>query len=305
MSEPLVSVVLATDVFATGAPCVEALRRQTIAPRLELLLVGPGLEAPEDLAKDLHTLRVLDVEFTALVEARARGILAASAPCVFVAETHAFPEPRCLELLATALDAGAAAAMPRFSNANPESASSWASLFATYGGFTGDTPYEPDAVPLHNGAFRRDVLQRVALENSDDLVYGVGISRILRAEGRRLFYVPEAVVAHLNVAQPQAIVWDRLATSRVWAGQRARTWSTGRRIAYAFGSPLIPFAFLAGVMRSDGWHVHRGELPRWTLSVLAFSTIPIAAGELFGYARGPGDAAERHVRLELHRTDYV
>ncbi len=305
MSEPLVSAVLAIDAYATGAACVEALTRQTIAPRVELVLVGPDVDVPQGATRGLHSVQVLDHDLANLTEARAAGILAAGAPCVFVAETHALPEPDCLELLAAAVDTGAAAAMPRFANANPKTARSWASLFATYGSFTGEARSEPDAVSLHNGAFRRDVLARVAASCADELVYGIGLSRVLRDEGSRMAYVPEAVVEHVNVAAPQAMVLDRLWGSRIWAAHRARSWSRARRLTYAVGSPLVPFAVLAGVLRSDGWRSHREDRPRSTLAVLALSTIPIALGELLGYTSGPGKAQDRIARTELHRDDYV
>jgi len=113
LTTPRMSAVLAVDAFATGAACVAALRSQTIAAELELVLVGPVLTLPEGVADGLHSVRLVDHECRELAEARAAGILEARAPLVFVAETHAMPDPPCLELLAGALDAGADAAMPR------------------------------------------------------------------------------------------------------------------------------------------------------------------------------------------------
>ncbi len=81
--------------------------------------------------------------------------------------------------------------MPRIVNANPATARSWATLFCSYGSYTGSRPRRLAAVALHNGAFERRALTSVA-ERPSDLVYGVGLSRTLAAQGSDMQFVPAA-----------------------------------------------------------------------------------------------------------------
>ena len=305
LSEPLVSVVLAVDRVETGAETLDALAGQTIASRVEAVLVGPGLVAPPDRFSGLAGITVIEHDLCALAQARAAGVLACSAPYVFVAETHGFPAPTCLERLVAVAASGADAVLPRFVNANPETARSWASLFATYVAYTGLERRDLESVSLHNALFRRGPLTEVARREPRDLVYGLGLSAEFRDQRRRMAYEPEAVLHHLNVARPVSIVTDRFTSSWLWAGMRRRRLTLLRRTAHVLATPLVPFLFLAHVLRSDGWRELREQTPRGTLSVLALATLPVAAGELLGYATGAREAERRHVDLELHRREHM
>lgn len=304
MKEIDVSVVLVVDVPATGASTVDALRRQTLAARLELVLVGPRIQTPPDFADGLGACATVDAPTHPLSAARAAGILVSSGRAVFVAETHGFPRRDCLERLLHAIDAGAAAAMPRLVNANPQTARSYASLFATYGAFTGETPLRLEQVALHNGMFERRCLAHVAA-HPPDLVYGVGLSDALAREGAEMRFVPDAVVDHLNVVRPRGILADRLIGGRLWAGMRSRSWSASRRAAHAVGAPLAPVVMSGRIFGSDGWRVARGDTPRGTAALVILFAALQSVGEVAGYVRGQGDAERQHIDLELHREAYV
>jgi hypothetical protein len=304
VSEIVVSAVLAVDVYATGERTVAALGRQTVADRLELVLVGPRVVVPPGASDGLAAVVTVDAPLRPLSAARAAGIAAARGRVVFVAETHGFPRPDCLERLVEAVDAGASAVMPRVVNANAGTARSWASLFATYGAYTGSTASSLDAVALHNGAFVRDILADVAAR-PDDLVYGVGLTDDLRSRGSSMQFVPAAVVDHLNVVSPRGIVVDRFVGGRLWAGMRARRWSARRRVAHVLGAPLAPLVMLARILGSDGWRELRGATPRGTALALGAWSVMQTCGEVAGYALGPGAAEDHHVELELHREAFL
>jgi hypothetical protein len=304
MTQIDVSVVLVVDRVETGAATVEALRRQTLAPRLELVLVGPGLRPPPGLGAGFASLTTLGAPTHPLSSARAAGIAASTGRAVFVAETHGYPRPDCLERLLQAVEEGAAAVMPRLVNANPATARSHASLLATYGAFTGARPRPLGAVALHNGMFERTRLAAVA-ERPQDLVYGVGLSDALARTGLSMRFVPGAVVDHLNVVRPRGVLADRLIGGQLWAGMRSRSWSARRRAAHVVGAPLAPLVMSGRIFGSDGWRVLRPEAPRGTAAlVVAFSALQ-TVGEIAGYLRGPGECERRHVHLELHREAYV
>ena len=62
-----------------------------------------------------------------------------------------------------------------------------------------------------------------------------------RARGQELFLEPAARVDHLNVSRLRWALIERFESGRTFAGMRARGWSWPRRLAYALGSPLIPW----------------------------------------------------------------
>lgn len=304
MTGVAVSVVLAVDRLETGDATVAALRRQTLADRLELVLVGPGLDPPAALAEGLGSLETVEAPANELSRGRARAIAVSRGRAVFVAETHCFPRPDCLEILLHAVDAGAAAAIPRFVNGNPGTARSYASLLASYGAFAGDRPRPLGAVALHNGMFERERLAAVA-RRAPDLVYGVGLTEALVRDRAAMRFVPEAIVDHLNVVRPRGLLADSLIGGRLWAGMRSRAWSAPRRAVHVAGAPLAPAVMARRIFASDGWRVVRDEAPRGTGAVVVALAALQTVGEVAGYVRGVGAAERQHVHLELHREAYL
>jgi hypothetical protein len=304
VTEPSISVVLALDTWKTGIEALDALRLQTSATEMEVVLVGPEIAVPLDASSGFAALRAVECPISSLSVARARGIAAARGAVVYMAETHGFPRPDCLERLAGALGGNVVAAMPQIVNANPGTMRSWASLFATYGAFTGDRPRSAPYVALHNGAFQRTLLQRIAA-TPDDLVYGVGITKTIGREGLRAVYRPEAVVDHLNVERIDGILADRFLGGRLWAAMRSRDWSKRRRAVHAALFPLGAAVMTSRVLRSDGWVSHRSAMPRGASVLVAIWALLQSLGEATGYLIGAGESEVRHRSLELHRRDYI
>lgn len=312
MSEALAFVV-ATDRAATIRRLLGALRRQTMAAALELVIVcedeaALGL-APAD-TQGLGSVRVLAVPRLApLAVAYAAGVRAAASPLVVTGETHAFPEPDALERqLATLQAAGAdaiAAVVPSLANANPSSAASWASLMVTYGRSLGGPRRDVASASTHNTAYRRDLLVAFGAELASLLELGGGLDGRLRAAGRRLVYEPAAVYLHLNVVPLRACFLDRFHSSRIYAGARCRRWSRLRRLGYAAASPLVPFVLGWRVLRSGGWAEHRSLMPRGVYAPLAVSLIAMGLGEAAAYLGGPGQAGCSVATYELYRERYV
>jgi hypothetical protein len=80
---------------------------------------------------------------------------------------------------------------------------------------------------------------------------------------------------------------------------RLRGWSTARRLVWVAGSPLMPVVRL---LRSLP-HVRRAQ-PSGRgspVSVLALGLVANAAGQMLGYALGPGRATERRLAIDLYR----
>ena len=139
---PEISVVLATDSWQAVRQAFEAFGRQSAAGRLEVLLVAPRAELERvDLggAGALAVVHRVEAESPfELSRARAQGARAASAPRVFVGETHSFAEPTLAAELLAALEQAPRgevppALVPCIYNVNPTGAVSWASFLIDYG----------------------------------------------------------------------------------------------------------------------------------------------------------------------------
>ncbi len=305
------SYVVVTDTFATIRDVVRAVRASSIAADVELVLVCPserelGLDSAETTG--IGALRV--IEFGAVIPispARAAGIRAATCAFVFVGETHSFPAEGCLEALLAAHRSGDyAAVMPVIMNANPEKALSWAGLMLTYRHWL-----EPaaragiDVLSTYNACFRRDVLVRFGDRLTAMLDYGSGLDAELRASGGHFLLEPAARLLHLNIAALRGWLPERFLSGRFWGNARSRDWSTGRRLRYVLGAPLIPIMIAGRAIRSPQWAHHQHLMPRGTLALVILSAVATAAGELMAYVAGEGHTPIWLAEYELHRARYL
>ncbi|MEO8575719.1 MAG: glycosyltransferase [Gemmatimonadales bacterium] len=169
-NEPLLSAILATDTIERVERVIQSLAEQTVAKRIELILViisRIDSSRQETIQRAFHSIRVIQVEsIVPLSAARAKGVRVALAPFIFIAETHAYPDPSLAEKLIDALSGEWSLAVPGFRNANPHSGLSWAGFLSDYGAWSqnleGGEIFRP---PSHDAAFRRSVL----LESGDRL----------------------------------------------------------------------------------------------------------------------------------------
>ena len=309
MNEPLLSVILATDTFATIRPVIERLRRQTIRSRIELVLVAPSKAAVSQVlshAQEFAGIQILEDPATDLAVARALGIRACTASAVFVGETHSYPHPDLAETLVRLLSAWSCVT-PGLGNANPNSAVSWAGLLSDYGsrlvGLTGGEIY---FTPVYNAAFRRSVL----LDFGDQLtaVLGPGdeMDKAFRAAGHRAYFEPSAHLDHVNVAGLRHWIRERYAAGILIASQRIQRWPLSRRLLYLFGSPLIPPVLFWRVLPGSWATVRRNRLPFVTILLIGFGMAVKGLGELAGYLGASSQRADKQMlEYEIHKVAYA
>ena len=153
-----------------------------------------------------------------LSRARAAGVRAASAPIVFVGETHCFPEPdMCSRLLAGFTDEQCAAVVPAIVNANPKTALSWASYLTDYGGWGPGRISGRLEQPLkYNGAYRRDVLLELG-DRLDDLLDANNeeLWSILHQQGYYSCFDRDARANHVNATKLRVMLRIRFFSWRV------------------------------------------------------------------------------------------
>jgi hypothetical protein len=304
------SVILPTDTFETIRGVLERLRRQTIREQIEVVLIAPSVAAVAQAIayeEEFAAIKVVEYPVTNMAAARVLGIRSATAPILFIGETHSFPHPNMVEVLADALTGPWAAATPSVGNANPKGALSWAGLLADYAQWAeGLRPGESPAAPPYNAAYRRSML----LELGDDLEFALGfggeLPKWMRARGHRTYFAPSARIDHANVGVPSHWIGERFFAGWAIASQRARRWSLARRLAYIGGSGLIPVVLLWRVLPGILRTVRREDLPVATIPAVVLGAIVKAFGELCGYLGGPPGKAEQLMQeYEMHKLAYL
>lgn len=297
------------DTLQTLSPLLAALATQTMAARLEIVLLAPATARAEPLPVDPRTFAaVRRLELTPGATnpvLRARAVQAATAPYVVFTEDHCFPEPGWAAALIAALDGGAVGAGPMMVNANPDDPTSCVNFLLEYGPWS-----YPDAagaqrhLPGHNSAYRRDLL----------LALGEGLARVLQLEspwlwdltagGARVECVPAARSHHFNFAELGPALPLRFHGGRVYGATRAAPWSVWRRVLYAGALPLI--------IAIRWWRVLQ-QAPRSLpdgLTMAMHARLPLlltadVLGEVTGYLAGSGDAIQRISGLEFHRGRFT
>ena len=307
---PALSVVIVTDTLETIARTLEKLRAQTVAERIELLLVTPdaaGLDVDSAEMDAFWGTQVVEVEeISSLSRAREPGIRMAKAPIVAMAESHTYHEPGWAEALLEAHRGPWTVVGPGVTNANPGFALSWANLFLDYGPWL-----EPEAgremtdLPGHNSSYERSALVTYGPELSSLLEAESFLHADLRAKGHRLWMEPGARMAHLNVTLPSSWLRERIEAGRRFGAARAAGWSWPQRLLYAAASPLIPLVRLPRMVPVWRRCRARNPLPSGLFPALVVSLIASALGELLGYAFGSGDSTERLSLIELKKEAHL
>ncbi len=305
------SVILATmEGPETLTRLLARLKAQSVAPHLELVIAAPAaaVGALQSIEPDqLGAISVVQSDMTTTARARATAIRAARAPVVIFVEDHAFPVgDDWAERLIAAHEGPYAAVGPIMQNANPRTATSWASFMVEYAAwFRADAPGEADTVPGHNSSYKRGVLLEYGNEMTDILEAEWVLHRDLREKGHALWLDPHIVVEHMNFSRPEKAVVLQFLAGRMFAASRRRGWSPWRRLLFAGAAPLIfvrrVVRVTAQAERSPEARPHLWRAMPMMLLLLAAS----ALGEGLGYAFGDGGRRGAYGRLEYERWRFV
>ena len=312
--DPLLSVVLITpDEFETIRCTVRHLAAQSIANRLELLVVAPSsarVDIPPDAVAALHGCRLVPIdEWSTLSHAKSVAVKVATAPVIAFAEDHSFPEPEWAAALVAAHGRGFSAVGAQMLNANPDSTLSWAAMFLHFGGAV--EPASGQEVRYtsasHNTSYSREALLALGDRLPRLMQAELFLQDALRERRQRLYSEPAARTRHVNVTQLRQWLLHGFVGGRLYGALRAELeqWPLHRRLLYVGGSPLIPVLrfrrTLADIRRTSH---HRALLPR-VLPAVAAGLLANALGEVSGYLFGIGDCERRYSGFEVRRWDLV
>lgn len=304
-----ISIVLPTETIEMITPVLDCLGKLEIATRLEIVIVLPSSE-PErimlpDGCSDARVVRVDSVY--PLAEARAAGVRAATAPFVFLGETHSFPRQGMFEAIVQTHGTGWDVVVPIFENENPDGVVSWTGFLNGYASWThGKSGIELKYAPNFNASYSRAFLIGLGADLARAMATGDDLMGRLRAAGKRVRLEPAARIGHANISSLSHWLRQRVVAGRVIAGTRSKSWSIPRRLLFALGSPLIPLVLLARNRRGIVRTIRRNRLTPAVLPLLFAGTLMQAAGEMLGYTVGTSAKASRQYdEYELRQLSFA
>jgi hypothetical protein len=302
---PALSYVIPCGHWRHVERVADCLLGQEEASRIELVLAGPeeiADEVPAHARAGFWGVKVVSADPHAMHEARARGLLGATARFAVIGETHCYPQPGWARAFLAAVEDGTWDAIgPQIVNANPATGLSWANLVLDYGPFLHPRRGEAEALPGQNSGVRTSLLEPYRADLGERMRMPYLFFRTLRDAGARLFVEPQARSAHLNVTDRRAWLTERLGAARIFATDRAADWPRWRRFAYMLGSPGIPLLRLRRALRD----LRRGGAPLRAVPPLLAGLLASGLGEAIGYAVGCGDSEPRIFLVELDREAYA
>jgi hypothetical protein len=311
MDTPAMSYVVVTDHYRTIRRVAERLAAQTAKDQIEVIVVAPK---DQDLGLDTSIVKEFAAFRTVLIEsiwpmsiARAAGVRAATAPVVFIGETHSFPRAGFCAALIEAQTDPWDVVVPGLLNGNPTSPLSWAAFLMDYGGWLNELPGGSiEGGPTWNVGYRRSVIMAMDGALNTALSHGDDMAVALRARASRIRFVPAAQLEHVNVEQ---IIWwveQRFLTGRLVAASRMRRWSAAKRLAYVCASPLVPFVILSRIARPVHAALTKCRLPFGTIPALVVGTVVRTAGEVVGYVCGAAAGSQRRMdEYELYKLKFT
>jgi hypothetical protein len=307
---PALSVILVADTYEKIAPVIAAFAAQSVSKSIEMVIVLPK-DAPDDTDPgrfaDFFALNLVKLDHVLpMGPSRAAGIRAATAPVVFVGETHSFPLAGFAEAIIEAHRNPWEVIVPGIGNANPSGARSWSSYLLDYGyWFSGLAAAEVPSGPTWNASYKRDVLIGLGPLLDNSMSSGDALPMALKARNCRYWFEPRARLIHVNL-ESRGWADERYLSGLVVGANRGKRWSFGRRLFYFAASPLIPFVLIYRLSSGLRQLYVERLLPAGTGAALVAGSIVRTFGEAVGYLIGLSPAAEaRMEEYELNKVQYV
>ena len=293
LSNLRLSVIVVTNTgLRSLLPILAALKDQTIASDIELIIVGPELDQHEveaccsNVFGRVHGLSVGPIQNRG--RAAAHGIMAASAPFVALTENHCFPLSDWAEQLLEGYDDGISGVGPSVLNANPETLLSWTTFALGYGDFAPTMPAETRyELPYHNSSYRTAVLRRLGNQLPELLADERRLFSQLRESGVKLWFEPKAVTRHLNEARWPLVSNITFYFGWRYAASRRENWPRWRRGVYAVAWPFLALPISRNLLRKLTALKCTRTLKPGLIAHVWLVALFHAAGEAVGYVLGP------------------
>lgn len=315
----LSAIVLVNPDVMSRRRTLRTLRAQTVASRIQIVLVRSSTGRPTDEAPPWDTgngeswrdvfhdvVEVSPDPDATFGERNAAGVLHATAPLIAFTEDHCFctDEKWAQQIIDRHREDRYAVVAPRITNANPATLASWAQFLIEYGVFSNQKELEiRREVPGHNAVYRADAFDPYR----DNLGWWLEVETLLQwdmaDQGEKHCVDPTIRLNHYNVSRVWPIFTFGFTFSRVFAGYRRETLSKPAVWKYRFLWPLIPLLRFKRVIPEACQCLGVGAMLK-TLPLLMFSLAASGIGEGLGYWFGPSKLHVCH-DLELQRGRFM
>lgn len=297
-SAPDLSVVVA----ASNGPallerCLASLTVQADASYIEVIVARnyDGTATDAVLARFPNVQSLPFPAATTVPALRMHGLQAARGAVVALAEDHcAFAPGWCRAVReAHARQPAVAAFGGAVEHRSGPRPLDWAVFFYEYGKYMPPVaPGPAPTLPGNNASYKRAALDDVA-EDIEEGFFETFVHQRLQAQGHALHMAPAAVVLHLKTYALRRVLSDCFHHGRSFAGMRRARVSPLARTALTVGAAALPVLLPARIARQVlQKRRHARELLRAFPYLLLFMSA-WAAGELCGYAAGPGASTAR------------
>ncbi len=291
----LTVVVPAVNGWPDLERCLRALDGERADAALEVLVVDRCGEAVrERVRREFPWVSLLVAPPDAgIPEMRAMAFAAARAESVAVIEDHVLVPRGWARQLLTAQSRGEEVVGGTVYNAATERTVDWAAFLCEYSHLLPPLPDGPaEALTGNNTVYRRALLERFR-DATGGGRWENQLHDALRAAGITLYSRPAITAAHRKHYTIREYATQRYLYARSYAGARVQGAPAQQRLAYSMGALLLPpLLFYRIVSRVLSKGVHRAELVR-SLPLLGAFVCCWAAGEVVGYAFGPGTSLSK------------
>lgn len=310
VENPLLSVVVAIVSDTTGhpdtahlEPCLEALGRQPLASRMEIIVpyhpAVKGITALKGRYPKAHFLEVADLRTYTRDggsrehhdELRARGLAVARGSVVALIEDHGRVAPDWSTRLLEA-HAGSFAAVGGAIENEVDRSLNWAVYFCDFLRYQNPLPEGETAIVSDaNVAYKRPALESIR-PIWQEIFHEASVTAALRSRGQQLSLASAVVLQqHRQGLRLGSALRERFVWGRSYAATRARLARVSQRVFWAAFAPLLPVLMMTR-MTLMAWKKRRtvrAFLKAFPLTcALAVSW---SCGEWTGYVTGRANAA--------------
>lgn len=279
-----------------------ALSKQTVASRLEVIIVDTRPDATELVAPEQLSVTILPGDSLSYGEARATAVRAARGEIVAFLEDHCYPRAGWAEAVIGAYRQRCAAVGYAITNADPGALASRIVHLASYGEWESPKGGAVSSLPGGNVSYRKDLLLDQGDALSSMLQADFNLHTWMLERGLTMVIEPRACVEHQSGESILDAFRSSFVYSRILAATRAKTggWSLRTRVVVALKDLVgAPVARLIRLLRSMPPDVRQAMRVRRYLPGVVAIHCAAALGEMVGYLAGEGSSLPRLTYWEV------
>lgn len=286
-SKPKLTIILAAiDDYLTVFEAIRSIELQTVADKLELLIIIESLtsfSAPADFETRHPMARILQAgRPLKLNEARAIGFELANADYGFILEDHCLPKKDCMEHIIHQIHQDKWSVIgTSIEHGNTHSIPGRATNLLTYGEWMGySRSEERNFVSGYSSAWHCSSLRKLGSHLKKELSIPSRLQQRLQRSGKRIYFASEAAMLHWEASYWRPIIWILFNQGKGMGYIRRGNSSLGSKIIGSLLSPLIMANRTVRGLRA-WWRTGDGSM-QVALAIPVLALIWTAA-ELVGY----------------------